>query len=291
MKKILCIITVLLTFLIQANCQHLTAIHRIDSMEQSIINQHGREWLINFYNIWEINKNDSRYQNFMINNECGKNLKSLLENDLNAFIIHGWLYVFSYKLSILINESYDNYKNAYVFYRNDKNDVWLYRKNIITNSQWEIANNNPVFKNILNENENGDGFSYYPVKGNKKNNNQIIKSVAYENVVFILCHLKTNNKCTNQLIVLSPDIIYPNGSIYYNFGNNPSTRHLNTYYYPIKFTGQINGGKTLTTISNTGKNENINIYLNKDSYGRKISGTRVSFDGGGYGFLFCDVAN
>jgi hypothetical protein len=243
MKKlmfILLIMTILLALSIQASGQvsNEPAIYQIDKLEKTINNEN---WLDNF----------------------------------SAFVIGEWLYALSYQPNVPENECNDNYRNAYVYYRNDKNDVWLYRKNIMKNGQWELANNNPVFRNILAENDNGDGISFCSKKSEK---NKIIKLVAYKNFVFIICTVKNNSKLKNQFLLLSPEETYGNGSIYFNIDK------FECFTYPVKFTGQINNGKTITTIDNKGNLKNIYIYLGgKDLNGNLLSNKHISFDGD-YGY-------
>jgi hypothetical protein len=157
------------------------------------------------------------------------------------------------------------------------------------NSLWELANFNPVFRNLfLAMNKNEDVVTFNPTKGKDEDvTNQAIKSTAYKNVVFILgsMRIKYNGQFhrINSFIVLSPEKVYANGSIYFDIKTHPYDReiilHPDYNYYPKKFTGQINGGKTITTIDNLGKPKNINIYLGRDSRGNKINDVIVSFDG------------
>jgi hypothetical protein len=272
------------------NCQSSikSAIQQIDSLEKVIVSEKGKDWLADFYNIWENGINDPKYNEIMVSDEYGKSLKFLLEDDNPAVIINGWLYVLSYQPNDTKIEYYDeDYRNVYSHF--EKNDVWLYKKSVRMNSLWELASFNPVFRNLfLAMNKNEDVVTFNPTKGKDENiTNQAIKSTAYKNVVFILGSMRI--KCNgqfhriNEFIILSPEEVYANGSIYFDVKTHPDDNvielHLDYNYYPKKFTGQINGGKTITTIDNNGKPKNINIYLGRDSSGNKINDVIVSFDG------------
>lgn len=93
----------------------------------------------------------------------------------------------------------------------------------------------------------------------------------------------------NQLIMLSPEEVNANGSIYFDIDRfsavGTMSRNYNYYLYPEKFSGQINGGKTITTIDNKGNPKNINVYLRgkNNPSSKKLSHERVSCDGN-YGF-------
>ena len=292
LKLALFTITIFLISLV-VNGQYLPAINRIDTMEQNIINKYGEKWLVNFYKVWEAGKTDPQYVEIMIKNIDGNSFKSLLEDDMDAFIINGRLFALSYKPDNAINESDDN-ASTYNYYRDEKNSVWLYEKNIKTkdalnDGKWLTANNNPIFRKILGENCDGKGVAYCPQKTKGTGEHFIIKSNKYKGYVVIICSFKSNFKYANRLMTFSPIPVnnYPDGYVYYEFGNNTEGR-LFTYYYPTKFTGQDNNGK-ISTISNTNNVETIQLYLGKSKYGSIIDNTRVSYysDGDGYGWNEC----
>lgn len=277
------------------NGQYLPAINRIDTMEQNIINKYGDKWLVNFYNVWEAGKTNPQYNEIMIKNIDGNNFKSLLEDDLDCFIINSRLFAISYKPDNAINESENNMRNAYS--RDDKNSVWLYEKNVKIKSasndgKWFTANNSPLFRKILGENCDGNGVAYCPQKTKGTGENFIIKSNKYKGYVVIICKFKSNFKYATRLITFSPTPVvdYPDGYVYYEYCNNVEGRLFTLYGYPVKFTGQDKNGK-ISTISNTGKIETIQLYLGKSKYGTKIDDTRVSYysddDKDGYGYYIC----
>lgn len=277
--------------------QYLPAINRIDTMEQNIINKYGEKWLQNFYTVWEAGKTDPQYNEVIIKNIDGNNFKSLLEDDMDAFIINGRLFVLSYKPDSAINESEDNARNAYNFYKDEKNSVWFYEKNVkaksaLNDGKWLTANNNPIFRKILGENCDGNGVAYCPQRVKGTGEHFIVKSNKYKGYVVIICGFKSNFKYANRLMTFSPLPVpygYPDGYVYYEFGNNLEGR-LMTYNYPTKFTGQDKNGK-IATINNTGKIETIQLYLGKSKYGSPISDTRVSYysddENNGYGWNEC----
>lgn len=291
---------ILLIPLIKANAQYLPAINRIDTMEKSIVNKYGDNWLVNFYRIWEVGKTDPDYNEIMINNKDGNRFKSLLEDDLDCFIIDGKLFAISYKPDITINEDENNKRNAYDFCDIHKHHVWIYEKNVkVNNELWFTANNAPLFNDILGENCEGNGVSYCSQKAKGMGEHYIIKSNKYKGYVVLICGLKSDHKYSTKIITfsLTPVEGYPNSYVYYQYGNNdqrPYKLQLYTYmpgiqsYYPVKFTGQNKNG-TISTISNTGKVETIDLYLGKDLYGRTIDNVLVSFNSEGYGWSWVNA--
>ncbi len=68
--------------------------------------------------------------------------------------------------------------------------------------------------------------------------------------------------------------------IYFEF-----SKYCDLDFYPLRFKGLINGGRTVNTMDNLGRNKKINLYMCKDSEGKEISCEQVSFDGD-YGWSF-----
>jgi hypothetical protein len=220
---------------------------------------------LDFYDALENGTNNPRY-NELMNKAIG--FKNALQYSYITFIIDGWLYVMSYEPNT----------DANIIVR-----VYLYRKDVRTmGNTWEKANGNPVFTNAKIE----EGISFLPNRTNDNSPGNAIKLPAYKNVVLILCGtLKTltNNPSTYfyRFIVLSPETVYPNGSIFYEWSVNCNDKH-----YPKSFSGIQDGGKIVNTIDNNGQKQNIRIMLGgyDPDTKTKISETRVSFNGD-YGWL------
>ncbi len=285
MKRLLFFLLNVVMFLIislPTNCQidSQPAIYRIDDLEKAIINKMGEKWLADFYYILENGVNNPKYDEIMIRDFYGKSLKSLLEDDNLMFIINGWLYVFSYEP----NAQKSHKDEDYDVNKTTERRVWLYRKNVKLNGDWELANLNEFATDVIVNGVHSKTFSFISSRYNESIENYVIKSSAYKNVVFVLYGVESNYNShinvTNQFIILSPIRENINGSIDFDFNEYFDTKH-----YPEKFTGQTNDGKTLMTIDNNGKPCKINTYLGKDSNGKEISNVRVSFDGD-YGWAF-----
>lgn len=268
MKKLLFII-VLITITFQAIGQNYESVtQKIDESEKWLTDYYGKEWysrtgnnyILDFYDALENGTNHPRFNELMYKAEGFKNK---LKYSYVTFIIDGWLYVMSYEP----NTDADKIVRVY-----------LYRKDVKTlGNVWEKANGNPVFTNAKIE----EGIFFLPSKGNEGSAGNAIKLPAYKNVVLIICGtIKTliNNpsRYFNRFIVLSPQRISPNGSIYFDVSVNCGDTH-----YPMSFTGIQDGGKIVNTVDNNGQKQNIKIMLGGYDPDTKsqLNETIVSFDG------------
>jgi len=283
MKNLLLVLFVLISF--SVNAQHLAfkcepSIYRIDALEKSYKDYYHLN-LNEFYAAWENDPNSP-----ILKSEYGKWYKNELESGnivfgIISFITNGWLYVLSYEP----NASKSHEDRDYELTNYVERRVWLYRKNTRTNGDWELANNNPLMTFGMSGYTRDNSISFVPsISQNSDRENPIhtvLKSTYIKDAVMIIYGIDVtyNNHLLpkSNLMILTPVEHYSNGSIYFNY------YILNTWpdYYPTRFAGQINSGKTILINDNQGSKvpKKLNLYKDRDWDGKPICNKLISFNG------------
>jgi hypothetical protein len=241
----------------------IPAIYSIDEYEQA------NHITASFYTAWE---------NGTVSTKTEKWYKLVLETKFMAFTMNGWLYTLSYE-PVSNSHNIEDYKNVV------RRRVYLYKKNVRTGGDWELDGINSIFSHTL-INSYSDGYSFQSARDDDKEpyEKRVIKSGAYNGVVFLLC--KINNTCNgsnnplNLVIALTPSIC--GGSSCHNVD-----KWFNQRLYPSQFIGTTDGGKTILTYDNYNKERKIRTLLGGTANGKELSTDHVSYDGD-YGWMYCN---
>ncbi len=245
----------------------IPSIYKIDAMEKIFIEKNGLNDLIRFYQVLEHGAGKPEDILFRDND-----LFRCLEIKNITFIINGWLYVLSYEPNA--NKSHNEFD-----YRDTgqpfSRKIFLYKKNVINRTDWELANNNTIFYHGFGGSMVNQKINFNPINIIDGGTSKVIKLPSYKDVIVIFAGMSIRwNRdyiLNNVFMVLIPTYL-SNGSIYFDIKtlDLPIDR-------PVVFTGLIDG-KIIETNEklNNGKLKRITLDF---LYNSNDEISRVNIDG------------
>lgn len=249
----------------------IPTIFKIDMLEQEIIESDGIEKLRRFYEVFE---NGSSTEADIKFRETA--LSYYLNNKTLAFIINGWLYVMSYEPNTSNSINDNDYRDTgKPFFRK----VFIYKKNVLNRTKWELANFNPVFNHGFGHSLISHKICFNPMNTVAGGTSKVIMLPAYKDVVvlFVGMSIWWNHQyyASNAFLVLTPNY-REDGSIFFD---------INTLDLPIErpiyFAGIING--RIIETNEKGQNGKLKRITIEALYNRNDEIERINIDGD-YGF-------
>lgn len=249
----------------------IPTIFKIDILEQEIIERDGIDRLRRFYDVFEngvTTEADVKFRETALN--------YYLNNKALAFIVNGWLYVMSYEPNSSNSLNENDYRDiGKPFFRK----VFIYKKNVLNRTKWELANLNPVFNHGFGGGLVSQRISFNPMNTIAGGTSKVIKLPAYKDVVALFVGMSIwwnhQHNSSNVFMVLIPKYC-DDGSIYFDVAtlNLPIDR-------PIYFAGMVNG--RIIETNEKGQNGKLKRISIEPLYNEKDEIERINIDGD-YGY-------